>query len=420
MNKTSNRMRRLRWLAVPLAAALLFTACGDDDEAEPAAPAPAPTEAPAPDPEPEPVDEDDGHDHDEDDGHDHEEDEGHDHEEDEGHEEDDGHDHEEDEGHEDDEPEPEPAAPPEPIDIRLVTWGGGKFIDFIDLYVAEENGYFAEAGVTLEQLPGAGAGDAVRQVVAGNADIAMADALSGFFATIAGADLEGIYCPYTQNWMTMLVNTASGVESPEDLRGKTVAVTSQASTSKWYAALLLADNGITEDDVTFAATGIAFGEALLGGQAQAASTWGSINWALLEAGGIPDDQIGDYEIWQYDQVPGPNDVYFADRSWVDENADGVGRFIDALEKAKLWIAENPEAAAEIGSRYAVGADNMDRNLAVIDYRIQMQTNGPGVDENGMGWCDVATIQDVADQATALGILPDSADASAVISNRFIN
>ena len=400
MSQTTNRTRWLRWLAVPLAAALLFTACGDDEEPEPAAPAPAeepepaaepepaeepepaaepePAEEPEPAAEPEPAEEPEP------------------------------------------EPEPEPAAPPEPIDIRLVTWGGGKFIDFIDLYVAEENGYFAEAGVTLEQLPGAGAGDAVRQLVAGNADIAMADALSGFFATIAGADLEGIYCPYTQNWMTMLVNTGAGIESPEDLRGKTVAVTSQASTSKWYAALLLADNGITEEDVTFAATGIAFGEALLGGQAQAASTWGSINWALLEAGGIPDDQVGDYEIWQYEQVPGPNDVYFANRSWVDENTEGVGRFIDALEKAKVWIQENPEAAAEIGSRYAVGADNMDRNLAVIDYRIQMQSEGPGVAENGMGWCDVTTIQDVADQATELGILPDAADASAVISNRFIN
>ncbi len=278
MNETSNRIRRLRWLAVPLAAALLFTACGDDDEAAPAAPAPAPAEEPAPAPDPEPAEEPAPAEEPEPEPEPAEEP------------------AEEPEPEPEPEPAEEPAAPPEPIDIRLVTWGGGKFIDFIDLYVAEENGYFAEAGVTLEQLPGAGAGDAVRQVVAGNADIAMADALSGFFATIAGADLEGIYCPYTQNWMTMLVNTASGVESPEDLRGKTVAVTSQASTSKWYAALLLADNGITEDDVTFAATGIAFGEALLGGQAQAASTWGSINWALLEAGGIPDDQIGDYEI----------------------------------------------------------------------------------------------------------------------------
>ena len=194
-------------------------------------------------------------------------------------------------------------------------------------------------------------------------------------------------------------------QSPADLRGKTVAVTSQASTSKWYAALLLADNGITEDDVTFAATGIAFGEALLGGKAQAASTWGSINWALLEAGGIPEDEIGDYQIWQYEQVPGPNDVYFANRSWVDEN-DRRDRPLHRLlsRRPRFGSRRIPEAAAEIGSRYAVGADNMDRNLAVIDYRIEMQNNGPGVAENGMGWCDVPTIQDVADQATELGIL----------------
>ncbi len=405
MNETPNRrgrMPRLRWLAVPLAAALLLGACGsDDDDEEPAAtPAPAaePAPEPAADPDPEPAAEPEP-----------------------AMESEPAADPDPEPAAEPDpepDPEPEPVPPPEPIDIRLVTWGAAKLIDFIDLYVAEENGYFAEAGVNLEQLPGSGAGDAVRQVVAGNADIAMADTFSGFFAVLAGEDLEGIYCPYTQNWMTMLVNTAAGIEGPEDLRGKTIAVTSQASTSKWYAALLLAANGITEDDVTFAASGIDFGTFLLGGEAQAASTWGSINWALIDNGGIPADQVDDYEIWQYDQVPGPNDVYFAKRGWVDDNADGVGRFIAALERAKLWIEENPDAAAEIGSRYAVGADNMERNLAVIDYRIQMQNNGPGVAEHGMGWCDVATIQDVADQGTELGILADAVDASAVISNRF--
>ncbi len=317
-------------------------------------------------------------------------------------------------------PEPtEPPAPVEPTTIRLVPWGG-KFIDFIDLYVGEENGYFAEANVIVEQLPGQGAGDAVRQLVAGNADIAMADAYSGFFAVQAGAEIEGFYCPYTQNWLTLLVNTATGVNEPADLRGKTIAVTSQASTSKWYAALLLAANGITEDEVTFAATGIDFGSALLSGEAQAASTWGSINWALIDNGGIPDDQVGAYEIWQYEQVPGPNDVYFAHSSWLEENSAAVAGFIGALQKAKAWIEENPDAAAEIGSRYAVGADNMARNLAVIDYRIDMQNNGPGVAENGKGWCDVPTIQDLADKGLELGILEEQIDAASVISNNYVD
>ena len=312
------------------------------------------------------------------------------------------------------------TQPVEMTTIRLVPWGAAKFIDFIDFYVAEENGYFADAGIIFEQLPGQGAGDAVRQVVAGNADIAMADPFSGFFAVLAGEDLEGFYCPYTKNWLTMLVNNAAGVNTPEDLRGKTIAVTSQASTSKWYAALLLAANGITEDEVTFAATGVDFGTALLAGAAQAASTWGSINWALFEAGGFPEDVAGDYEIWEYDTIPGPNDVFFAKRGWLEDNADLVGRFVDAIVKAKLWIEENPEAAGEIGSRYAVGADNMARNLAVIDYRIDMQNTGPGVADNGMGWCDVDTIQALADDGLELGIIESAVDVSTVISNRYID
>lgn len=318
--------------------------------------------------------------------------------------------------------EDEPAAtdPPaediEPLTIRLAPWGG-MFIDFIDLYVAEENGYFADAQIDLEQLPGAGAGDAVRQVVVGNADIAMADPFSAFFATAQGADLEGIYCPYTKNWLTMIVNNSAGIETPADLEGKTIAVTSQASTSKWYAQLLLAANGLTENDVTMAATGTDFGAALISGEAQAASTWGSINWALIDQGGLGD--VENYSIWEYEQVPGPNDVYFANRAWVEENEAGLARFIDALEEAKLWIEANPDEAAEIGSRYAVGAENLERNRAVIDYRIDMQNEGPGVAENGMGWCDVPTISDIAAQAVELGILEEQPDVDGIITNRFI-
>ncbi len=378
---TDLRRRPVRWLAVLFAFSLVIVACGsDDDDTDTAATTAAPTTAA-------PTTADDSG--------------------------------------EDAETTEAPAtteeatttteAEIEPLKIRLVPWGG-MFIDFIDLYVAEENGYFADAKIELEQLAGAGAGDAVFQVVGGNADIAMADPFSAFFATAQGADLEGFYCPYTKNWLTMVINNAAGINSPADLEGKTIAVTSQASTSKWYAQLLLAANGLTEDDVTMAATGVNFLAALEGGEAQAASTWGSVNWAMFGPGGLsnPDD----YEILEYEQVPGPNDIYFANGDWLEENADGVGRFIDAIERAKAWIEENPDDAAEIGSRYAVGADNMDRNRAVIDFRIDMQNTGPGVDENGIGWCDVDTITDVAQQGVDLGILEGMPDVDGIISNRY--
>lgn len=300
--------------------------------------------------------------------------------------------------------------------IRIVPWGP-RFIDFIDLYVGEELGYFAAAGIHIEQLSADGAGDAVRNVIAGNADIAMADPFSGYFAIQKGADLRGLYCPYTKNWMTLVVNTAKGIKKPADLRGKTIAITSQASTSRYNAMYLLAANGLTEDDVTMAAVGRDFASVLLGGTVDAASTWGSINWGMFQHVNDP-SELG-FEIWEYDEVPGPNVVYFSDRTWLLENEEVVQRFINALDQAKRWVGEHPNEAAEIGSRYAVGADDLTRNRAIIELRIEMQSTGPGVAENGMGWCDIETMTRIADQAVELGILDQKIDVQHVITNQFL-
>jgi len=302
--------------------------------------------------------------------------------------------------------------------IRLVPWGP-KLIDFIDIYVGEENGYFKQAGIKIEQMRGAGAGDAVRNIVAGNGDIAMADPLSAFFAIQAGAELEGFYCPYTKNWMTLMVNKTKGIKTPADLRGKTIAINSMGSTTRYYLMVLLGRNGMTESDVTEVATGLDFASALVSGRADAASVWESMNWGMLVAGGIPKDQVANFEVWPYaDIIPGPNDVYFAKPDWLDKNSDLVGRFIGALEKAKRFVQAKPDEAAKIGQSYAIGADSLVRNRAVIDMRVKMQNTGPGVIENGMGWCDVEAITNLADDSLKNGILNKKMNVPQIISNRF--
>lgn len=319
------------------------------------------------------------------------------------------------------EEEPAEEEPVETATIRLAPWGPA-LIDFVDLYVAQENGYFADEGIELEQLPAEGAGDAVRNVIAGNADIAMADPFSGFLANAQGADLQGFYCPYTENWMTMVVDTSEGINEPEDLAGQTIAVTSLASTSRYYAGFLLNDAGLTEDDVNMVTVGRDFGSALVADRADSASSWGSANWGMFEGGAIPEDQQDQYTIWPYsDLIAGPNDVYFAERSWVQENPDVVQRFVRAIDQAKQFVADNPEEAVEIGQQYAVTADdNPDRDRAVIDMRIQMQANGPGVAENGRGWCDVPTMQEIVDRSVELGFMEETIDVESTVTNEFLS
>jgi len=305
----------------------------------------------------------------------------------------------------------------QPLDVVRVAPWGPRLIDFIDLYVGEAQGFFEAEGIHVEQLVAEGAGDAIRNLIAGNADIAMADPFSGYFAVQRGADLSGFYCPYTENWMTMVVNSERGIASPADLAGKTIAVTSQASTSRYHVMFLLAANGLSEDEVRVAGVGRDFASVLLGGSVDAASTWRSLNWAMFRRQSA--EEMG-FEIWDYDQIPGPNDVYFARTEWLAAHKGLIARFVRAIHNAKLWIAENPDAAARIGSEYAIAADDLERNRAVIDLRIRMQSEGPGVATHGMGWCDVETMSTVAARATKLGILDSQIDVGTIITNEFTN
>ena len=301
--------------------------------------------------------------------------------------------------------------------IRIVPWGP-KFVDFIDWYVGEEQGFFAEAGIKIEQRAAEGAGDAVRYVVAGNADIAMADPFSGFFAIQRGAKLQGLYCPYTKSWMTLVVNETKGILSPQDLKGRTIAVTSQASTSRYATMFFLAANGLSEDDVTMASVGRDFASVLLGGSVDAASTWDSVNWAMFRKIGTPEEN--GFKVWRYEQMPGPNEVYFAREEWAQSNPDLIQRFLTALEKSKQWIEQNPEGATEIAAQYALGGDDLVRNRAIVDLRIAMQSSGPGVDQHGVGWCDTDTMSSMVKEAVALGILDNDIDVNAVFADQFVN
>ncbi len=300
--------------------------------------------------------------------------------------------------------------------VKIAVWGP-RIIDFIDLYVGEELGYFRDAGIEVQQLSAQGAGDAIRNVIAGNAHIAMSDPFSAYFAIQGGAELKGFYCPYTKSWMKIVVNARNGIRAPEDLKGKTIAVTSQASTSRYSLMLFLAAHGLSEDDVQIAAVGRDFASALLGGSVDAASTWDSVNWGMFNKSEGP-HSMG-FDIWENELVPGPNDVYFSQSEWLVSHDDVIKRFVRAINQAKLWIAKNPSEAANLGPKYALGGDDLVRNRAVIEMRIAMQNQGRGVATNGVGWCDVQSMSQVAELAVKLGILSETLDLTSLMTNEFL-
>ena len=52
-------------------------------------------------------------------------------------------------------------------------------------------------------------------------------------------------------------------------------------------------------------------------------------------------------------------------------------------------------------------------------RVKMQNSGPGVVENGMGWCDLDAISNLANDSLKMGILNKKMDVSIIITNKFL-
>jgi NitT/TauT family transport system substrate-binding protein len=93
-------------------------------------------------------------------------------------------------------------------------------------YVAKEKGYFKDAGFDVDIKPGAGTGENIKQIVAGNAAFTPID-LTGGLLTAGGKDkvtgftaVAGIQ----QRTMAAIITLDdTGISSPKDLEGKTLA-----------------------------------------------------------------------------------------------------------------------------------------------------------------------------------------------------
>ena len=123
-----------------------------------------------------------------------------------------------------------------------------KNAEFMGEYLADENGYFTEAGFdSVDMIEGPASIEAA--VISGNADMGIGNAIStGTIIANEGAPLKIIGATYQKNPFTILSLADKGnIATLDDLTGKTIGV--QASNlSLWEAFLEI--NDIDEDSLT--------------------------------------------------------------------------------------------------------------------------------------------------------------------------
>jgi NitT/TauT family transport system substrate-binding protein len=254
-------------------------------------------------------------------------------------------------------------------ELRQVTLllGFRPDVQFAPFYVAQRNGFYADAGleVTIEHQQ---APDVQRLVADGQAEFGVADATDVMIARTQQIPIKYVSTLY-QSFPVALIGDSSVVPAePSGLDGMTIGTPGRFGSS-WHALLALLDaGGLTEEDVTIREyPQFNQVDGLSNGDVELITGFRNNEPLRLEARGI---EIGLLTVDDVVPLPGPG-VIVADELLADE-PDLVRSFIDATAAAQAAVIADPDlgfAAAE--ASVPTIAEDPEVARAVLDATVEL-------------------------------------------------
>jgi len=264
---------------------------------------------------------------------------------------------------------PDDADPTPPTELRPVTLllGYQPDVQFAPFYVAQQEGFYAAAGleVTIEHKQ---APDVQRLVAAGEAEFGVADATDVMIARTSDIPIRYASTLY-QRFPVAIIGAAGDVPSdPAELAGRTIGTPGRFGSS-WHALLALLDaGGLSEDDITIREYP-QFNQAdgLANGDVELITGFRNNEPLRLDARGITPDLLTVDEIAP---LPGPGVIVGDDL--LESDPDLVRAFVDATAAAQAAVIDDPElgfAAAEVA--VPTIAEDPEVARAVLDATIEL-------------------------------------------------
>src|SRR5579883_37600 len=233
-----------------------------------------------------------------------------------------------------------------PERLRFVSWSQPR-AEQANLFVAQDLGYYRDQGIEFEYVPGNGSGDALKQLLAGNADVGFVGPEAIYFTVDQGGDAVGIYNIYPQIIFSIISWPEAGIRAPADLRGKTIGVLSQASGSRYVVLTLLALAGLKEADVTLVATGPNPAPLL----ERKVDAWSSLTTTAADL----EEQTGQTfnQLLARDHLNLPTDVFATTRDNYNRRSDLLIHFLRAVRQGTEYMIAHPDEAAAISVQHAL-------------------------------------------------------------------
>lgn len=248
--------------------------------------------------------------------------------------------------------------------------------DHAPLVIAQEQGYFREAGLEVELVAPADPSDPPKLVAAGRGDIAISYQPELHLQVAAGLPLVRIGTLVATPLNTIIVSGNGPVKQLADLKGRKVGF----SVSGFEDALLkamLGHVGLSGDDIELINVNFALSAALLSGQVDAV-IGGYRNFELnqMEIEGHPGRAFfpEEYGVPAYDEL-----VILANSGKLDDPR--LRPFIDAVERGVLYLVNNPEEGWELFRKGRPDVDNELNHKAWYDTLPRFAHSPGGLDEH---------------------------------------
>ncbi len=226
--------------------------------------------------------------------------------------------------------------------------------------VIKDQGWLEEAlgdDVTVNWVQSAGSNKANEALRAGAIDIGSTAGSAALLARSNGSPIKAIDIYSQPNWAAIAVPAGSSITDVEDLKGKNIAAT-KGTDPYFFLLQALEEAGIGLDEVTIQNLQHADGKAAL--ESGAVDAWSGLDPLLSTSVETAGSEI------IYDNIDFNSYGFLnATETFLAASPDLAQLVVNAYEKARAWVEENPDEAAGILAGVA-GIDPAIASAVLID------------------------------------------------------
>ena len=284
-------------------------------------------------------------------------------------------------------------------------------VQFAPLYLAQERGYFKDAGLDVTFNYGAES-DLIKLVGTNQYQFMIGSGDQVILGRSQGLPVRYVMRWYRQFPVVVFAKADSGIQTPKDLEGKRVGISMLAGASYVGWKALVYATGMDESKVNLQTIGFTQAAALDQGRVDAALDY-SVNGPVqlrLEGEQVTVMPISDY-------IDLPSNGIISNDQTIKDRPELVQALVTAILRGLSDTLADPEAAFQASLRAVpeAGGDQTATNRAIFDESLRLWQ----ADQATLGQSDPATWEAAATFMKKTGLIQQDVAASDLFTNQFV-